>query len=62
MIQYTDSLIPVEVKASDNATASLNHLINDDTYDEVKYGIKFGNKTLVSMESSTHSLIFLRSC
>ena len=41
-----NSLIPVEVKAKDNATASLNTLIKSDAYPDVKYGIKFCNKNI----------------
>ena len=41
-----DSLIPVEVKAKDNATASLNTLIKSDTYPDVKYGIKLCHKNI----------------
>lgn len=40
------SLIPVEVKANDGATASLNTLIKDDKYTDVKYGIKLGYKNI----------------
>ncbi|MEF2621463.1 MAG: ATP-binding protein [Xylanibacter rarus] len=39
-IRDADSLIPVEVKANDGATASLNRLLNDDKYNDVKYGIR----------------------
>ena len=45
-VRDANSLIPVEVKAGDNATASLNNLINDNSYGEIKYGIKFGNKNI----------------
>ena len=38
--------IPVEVKANDNATASLNNLINSDNYKDIKYGIKLCNKNI----------------
>lgn len=41
-----NSLIPVEVKAKDNATASLNTLIKSDAYPDVKYGIKFCYKNI----------------
>ena len=40
------SLIPVEVKANDGATAPLNKLISDDKYPDVKYGIKLGYKNI----------------
>lgn len=45
-VRDTDSLIPVEVKANDGATASLNKLLNDDKYSDVKYGIKLGYKNI----------------
>ncbi|MDE6593075.1 MAG: ATP-binding protein [Oscillospiraceae bacterium] len=35
------SLIPVEVKVSDRATASLNNLITREKYSDIMYGIKF---------------------
>lgn len=40
------SLVPVEVKARDGATASLNNLINWDSYPDVRFGIKFGYKNI----------------
>ncbi len=45
-IRDNDSLIPVEVKANDNATASLNNLIDSDRYGDIKYGIKLCNKNI----------------
>jgi hypothetical protein len=39
-IRDTDSLIPVEVKASSGASKSLNTLITSDKYPDIKYGIK----------------------
>ena len=45
-VRDANSLIPVEVKAGDNATASLNNLINDKKSIDIKYGIKFGNKNI----------------
>lgn len=38
--------IPVEVKSSDNATYSLNKLIEEKQYKNVKYGIKLCNKNI----------------
>lgn len=46
MIRDINSLIPVEVKANDNATISLNNLINGDKYKDIKYGIKLCNKNI----------------
>lgn len=42
-VRDANSLIPVEVKATNNATASLNRLTNNNkqTYPDIKYGIKF---------------------
>lgn len=45
-IRDADSLIPVEVKANDNATASLNNLIGSKQYKDIKYGIKLCNKNI----------------
>lgn len=45
-IRDRDSLIPVEVKAGDNSTASLNNLIENDNYKDIKYGIKLCNKNI----------------
>ncbi len=45
-IRDASSLIPVEVKSNDNATASLNNLLKDDKYPDVKYGIKLGYKNI----------------
>lgn len=45
-VRDADSLVPVEVKANDGATASLNRLIKDDAYEEIRYGIKFGMKNI----------------
>lgn len=45
-IRDTNSLIPVEVKANDNSTPSLNNLIDSTNYKEIKYGIKLCNKNI----------------
>lgn len=45
-IRDADSLIPVEVEANGGATASLNRLLNDDKYNDVKYGIKLGYRNI----------------
>ena len=45
-IRDENSLIPVEVKAGDNSTLSLNNLINSDNYKDIKYGIKLCNKNI----------------
>lgn len=45
-VRDADSFIPVEVKAGDGATPSLNNLIKSDKYPDIKYGIKFGYKNI----------------
>ena len=45
-IRAKDSLIPIEVKANDNATISLNNLIDNKKYKDIKYGIKLCNKNI----------------
>ncbi len=40
------SLIPIEVKAIDGSTISLNNLIDGKNYSDIKYGIKFGYKNI----------------
>lgn len=45
-IRDKDSLIPVEVKANDGSTISLNKLIEDKKYKDIKYGIKLGYKNI----------------
>lgn len=45
-VRDTDSLIPIEVKANDGATASLNNLLKEGKYPDIKYGIKLGHKNI----------------
>lgn len=45
-VRDADSLVPLEVKAKDGATASLNNLIKSEAYPDVKYGIKFCHKNI----------------
>lgn len=45
-VRDINSLIPVEVKASDNSTISLNKLIDSNKYSDIKYGIKLCNKNI----------------
>ncbi|CCZ56397.1 putative uncharacterized protein [Clostridium sp. CAG:1219] len=46
IVRDKNSLIPVEVKANDNSTTSLNKLIDDKKYKDIKYGIKLCNKNI----------------
>ncbi|MDE7378683.1 MAG: ATP-binding protein [Paraprevotella sp.] len=41
-VRDAESLIPVEVKANDGATASLRRLVKSNSYGDIRYGIKFG--------------------
>ena len=45
-IRDKDSLIPVEVKANDNSTISLNNLVDNERYKDIKYGIKLCNRNI----------------
>lgn len=45
-VRDADSLIPVEVKATDGATASLNNLLKENKYPDIKYGVKLGYKNI----------------
>ncbi len=45
-VRDADSLIPVEVKANNASTPSLNSLIEKDDYGDIKYGIKLANKNI----------------
>ena len=46
IIRDTDSIIPIEVKSSDNPTLSLTRVIDDNYYSNIKYGIKLCNKNI----------------
>ncbi len=39
-------LIPIEVKAADGATASLRHLLKEERYPDIHYGIKLCNRNI----------------
>ena len=45
-VRDKDSLIPVEVKAMDGATVSLNKMIESEYFPDVRYGIKLGYKNI----------------
>ena len=45
-VRDAKSLIPVEVKAGDNATISLRNLIEKEKYGDIHYGIKLCNKNI----------------
>ncbi len=46
LVRDFNSLVPIEVKATDGATPSLNRFVNSDSYSDVKYGIKFCSKNI----------------
>ena len=46
LIRDAESLVPVEVKATDNATASLKNLIEKEKYPDIHYGIKLCAKNI----------------
>lgn len=46
MVRDADSLVPIEVKVNDSATASLNALIEREQYSDIKYGVKLANKNI----------------
>ncbi len=46
MVRDADGLVPIEVKAVDGATASLNNLIASEKYPDIKYGVKFAMKNI----------------
>ena len=45
-IRDADSLIPVEVKAKNGASKSLNALIDNDAYPDIQHGIKLGDTNI----------------
>lgn len=45
-VRDANSLIPIEVKANDAATISLNKLIDNDIYADIHYGIKLCRKNI----------------
>lgn len=45
-VRDANSLIPVEVKANDASTPSLNALITKEKYSDIQFGIKFANKNI----------------
>lgn len=45
-IRDKNSLIPIEVKASDGSSISLNKLIDNSKFKDIKYGIKLGYKNI----------------
>lgn len=58
-IKDINSLIPLEVKVKDNSTPSLNHLIEDIKYEDIKYGIKLCKKNIGFNEKFyTFSLLY----
>lgn len=46
MVRDKDSLVPLEIKAVDGTTASMNAVINNETIPDINYGIKFAMKNI----------------
>lgn len=46
MVRDKNSLVPIEVKATDGATKSINHAIEKKEYADIYYGIKFADKNI----------------
>lgn len=46
LVRDKNSLIPLEIKATDNSTPSLNNVIKSEQFKDVKYGIKFCQKNI----------------
>lgn len=45
-VRDKETLVPVEVKANDGATISLNHLIEKGKFSDISYGVKFANRNI----------------
>lgn len=45
-VRDASTLIPIEVKSNDNPTSSLNKVISDKNFSDIKYGIKLGYKNI----------------
>lgn len=45
-VRTSESLVPLEVKSKDGATASLNNLISYPSYSDVRFGIKLAHKNI----------------
>lgn len=45
-VRDIDSLIPLEVKANGGTSKSLDTLISNDKYEDIKYGIKFAKSNI----------------
>ena len=57
-LRDTNSLIPVDVKASDGRAKSLKTLIDNNKIPDIHYGIKLAEKILVVKIMSIHFRIF----
>ena len=57
-IRDLKNLIPIEVKANDNSTISLNKLIDSNKYKDIKFVLNYVIKILVLMVRYIHFHIF----
>lgn len=46
VVRTTESIVPLEVKATDGPTSSLNNIIKSKSYPEVRFGIKLSKKNI----------------
>ena len=46
LVRRQDYLVPIEVKAGNNRSKSLSTLIQSDSYEEIKFGIKIANANI----------------
>lgn len=54
-LRDADSLVPVEVKATNGASKSLNELLRHENYPDIRYGIKLGD---TNIDRSEHFFTF----
>ena len=46
LVRDANSLVPVEMKAIDGSSASLNNVIDSEKYRDIRYGVKFALKNI----------------
>ena len=61
LVRDANSLVPIEVKAEDSATKSLNKMIDSDSFEDVNYGIKYCNKN-IGFNGKFYTFPYFLSC
>ena len=61
LVRDKDSLVPIEIKAEDSATKSLNKMIDSNSFEDVKYGIKYCNKN-IGFNGKFYTFPYFLSC